>query len=231
MPGVLIETGLSRFDIGAQVQAGYTFPAGVELGVNYNHGLLNVASTSFDYQSLYNRYAGITVGYRFGKRHTGQPQPVKDPERPDKATVTGAPKVLFAELGGPGGLLSLNYDTRFQKSVNGLGIRFGLGLLFDPYSSGISIPVALNYLAGTQSHFLEVAGGASFIRFKEENQDSWYNFEKESFLAPFAWAGYRYQPLHQKFVFRAGFTQFFGVGMPVFMKLPVPSLSFGYSLR
>ena len=90
---------------------------------------------------------------------------------------------------------------------------------------------AIFRLEGGKAHFFELAAGTSFYHFKKENQDSWFDFTETSFLAPFAWIGYRYQPIERKFVFRAGFTQFIGVRMPEFQRFPYPALSFGYSLK
>lgn len=128
-------------------------------------------------------------------------------------------------------MLSFNYDTRLTKSHAGLGIRAGAGLLFDFYSFGYAVPVALNYLVGEGDHHLEAAAGVSLFHFKERNQDSWFDFAEDNFVTPFAWIGYRYQPVQKKFVFRAGFTQFTRSGMPVVLRFPVPGFSFGYSIR
>jgi hypothetical protein len=230
VPGILIEGGLNKFDLGANAVVGYAFGAGLELAINYNQGLLNVAGQYSDYKSLQNRYLGLSLGYRFGKAVASGPatgEQLPEVQKPD----TERAKAVYAELGGPGGFLSLNYDTRFRKATSGLGIRFGAGLIFDPYGAGFTLPLAFNYLAGRGPHFLELAGGASFFHFQQRNQDGWFGFEKENFLAPFAWAGYRYQPLHKKFVFRAGFNKFIGPDMPGYLQVPVPGLSFGYSIR
>lgn len=226
-PSLLIETGLNKFDLGANAQAGYAFSFGLEASVAYTHGLLNVATHSFDYKSLKNQHLSFTLGYRF-KRPASTSKSEAEPTPP---TATKPTRVLYAEVGGPGGFLSFNYDTRLTKSYTGLGIRAGVGILFDPYSVGFTVPVALNYLTGEGAHHLELSGGASFFHFKEKNQDGWFNFSEENFVAPFVWVGYRYQPVQNKFVFRAGFTQFTKSGMPLVLRLPVPSLSFGYSLQ
>ncbi|HEY0040925.1 MAG TPA: hypothetical protein VGB71_09695 [Flavisolibacter sp.] len=230
VPGILIETGLNKLDLGLNVLAGYELSKGLNANMTYHHGIRNVGNQSVDYHSLTNRHVGFTVGYSFRRQTNAESSNLKTGTE-EAITVSHPAKALYAELGGPGGFVSLNYDTRFTKSGKGLGLRAGAGLLFDPYGVGFSIPVALNYLAGKRAHLLELAAGASFFHFEEKNQDGWFDFTEESFLAPFVWAGYRYQPDDKKFVFRAGFTQFIGVEMPVFMRLPVPSLSFGYSIK
>jgi hypothetical protein len=143
-------------------------------------------------------------------------------------------KNVYAELSGPGGFLSFNYDTRLTKSSNGLGVRAGVGFLFDFYNAGYTVPAGLNYLVGKENNFLELGAGISFFHFKEKNQDSWFNFDKENFLTQFISVGYRYQPLHKNFTFRAGLCQFFNDhNLPTILGLPAlyPSLSFGYSIR
>ena len=48
----------------------------------------------------------------------------------DHLVTDRPPHALFMELGGTGLALSMNYDTRFSKRVDGLGIRMGLGFSF-----------------------------------------------------------------------------------------------------
>jgi hypothetical protein len=230
VPGFLFEGGLSRRDLGLGILAGYALPSGLNANVTYNHGLVNVATRSFDYKSLKNRHLGLTIGYSFRQKTIAERDELKT-AREQAPTDLLAERALYAELGGPGGFLSFNYDIRFTKSNKGMGIRAGIGTLFDPYNVGVTIPVALNCLLGEKAHFFELAAGTSFYHFKEKNQDGWFNFSKPSFLAPFAWVGYRYQPVERKFVFRAGFTQFIGIRMSGYQRFPYPSLSFGYSLK
>lgn len=232
VPGLLVEGGLNKFDLGAGVLLGYLFSSRIGLNAFYVHGLANVATHSFDYSRLQNRSFGLTASYTFRERSEEQRQALDalaEQRRLQKRTST----VLYLELGGSSGLASLNYDTRFTQSYKGLGLRLGAGLISDlSTSSGPVASAALNHLTGKRSHFLELATGATFFHYTEKNQDSWVQFGQESLVAPFVWAGYRYQPLEQRFVFRAGFCQFFTpVTMPGFLKAPVPSLSFGYRLQ
>jgi hypothetical protein len=59
---------LKRFDIGANVTAGYMVPAGFMISLNYNFGLSNLVpgGNSSD-GKLLNRYFGIRIGYVFNK--------------------------------------------------------------------------------------------------------------------------------------------------------------------
>ena len=106
---------------------------------------------------------------------------------------------------GPGGLLSVNFESRFFKGVNGPGFKAGLG--FAPYglferscNTGgvITIPAGLNYLFGRKDHFFEMgAGGALMFGggtkvYCIDIEDSFFE-TGETFYA-YALLGYRYQP-------------------------------------
>jgi hypothetical protein len=226
----LVEGGLNKGDLGLGLVVGYELAGGINAGVAYNHGLVNVATHSFQYKSLKNRHFAFTLGYSFKETTITERSKFKRTREQTK-TASAAARALYAELGGPGGFLSFNYDTRLTRSFKGFGIRAGFGLLFDADNVGYTIPVALNYLLGDNAHFFELAAGGSFHHFEIRNQDSWFHFPKTNFLAPFGWIGYRYQPVERKFVFRAGLTHLVGERMPEYARLPYPSLSFGYSLR
>lgn len=230
VPSLLVEGGLNMGDLGLGAVAGYELPSGMNVNVSYNYGLVNVATNSFDYKSLKNRYLAFTLGYSFKQRTITERSEFRR-IREQTTTASWPARAYYAELGGAGGFLSFNYDTRLTKSYNGLGIRAGAGLLFDFDNVGYTIPVALNYLWGDKAHFFELAAGASFHHFKITDQDSWFHFSKTNFLAPFGWIGYRYQPVERKFVFRAGVTHLIGERMPEYARFPYPSLSFGYSIK
>lgn len=229
VPSLLIESGLNRGDLGLGVLAGYELSTGVSLNLAYNEGLVDVATHSFDYKSLKNRHLALTIGYSFKQKDIAERSVFKT-IRQQTTSASRPASAFYAELAGPG-FLSFNYDKRLTKSFKGPGIRAGVGIIFNFNDVGFTVPVALNYLLGYKAHYLELAAGSSFYHIKETNQDAPFNFLKTSFLAPFGWFGYRYQPVERKFVFRAGFTKFIGVRMPKFLDLPHPSLSFGYSIK
>ena len=209
---------------------GCQFASGVNYNITYNHGLLNVATHSFDYTMLRNRYLGVTVGYQFRQSVVGSSRtslPTIEPIKPS----TSSAKAVFAELGGTGGFLSINYDTRLTNSNKGWGLRVGVGTITDLNSFGLTVPFGLNYLSGERSHFFEMALGVTYFSFSEQNQDSWFSFRNLKFLAPYLWVGYRYQPNDKRFFFRGGFNQFFASGLSGFVAYPFPSFSFGYSFR
>ena len=142
-------------------------------------------------------------------------------------------KSVYGELGGPGIFLSANYDTRLANSNKGLGVRAGVGTIFDQYSLGFTLPVGLNYLLGKEKNFLELGVGASYIHFIAKNQDGWFNFKKENFVATYGWIGYRYQPPKNGFTFRAGLCPFFNdINFPnIAGSFMYAGLSFGYSFQ
>lgn len=142
-------------------------------------------------------------------------------------------KNVYAELGAPG-FLSANYDMRLSDSNKGLGFRVGVGTIFDVYTFGVTVPVGINYLIGMEKHFLELGAGVSYVYLPRVNQDQPFNFRKESFLASYVFAGYRYQPSQKKFTFRAGLCKLFNdINIPAVLGISnlLPSVSFGYSLR
>src|SRR6185312_8168067 len=56
------------------------------------------------------------------------------------------PQAVYFLIGGSGPILSVNYDRRFQKRLNGAGFAVGLGFWGVSGASIFSIPVSLNYL-------------------------------------------------------------------------------------
>jgi hypothetical protein len=164
VPGILIESGLKRYDFGINALAGYQLANGFNVSVAYNHGIMNAVRSSADLRSLRNQHIGIALGYSFRQRTTTERvERVKKAEEAN--TPAKAAKAVYAELGSPG-FLSFNYDARLTKSQKGLGMRAGVGLLFDFEGVGFSLPVAANYLFGDRAHFVELAGGATFYSFR-----------------------------------------------------------------
>lgn len=122
---------------------------------------------------------------------------------------------LQLEAFGKSGLFSLNYDARFAKKEKGIGFTLGLGgapLGLGGYScnSGfqLSFPVGLNYLAGKDKHLLEL--GAGFVpaissgtkRFCTLPPDEKYFFSDDTGSYGYLLAGYRYQPISKKLIYR-----------------------------
>lgn len=120
-------------------------------------------------------------------------------------------KVIFGELLGQTSLVSLNYDTRFEKGkVNGWGMRVGAGLysgmaceICDFVTGGIgSFPVSVNYLLGKKNHHLELGTGVTFHAIKKNNDIRpfiGFNGGKSTKNYGSFTVGYRYQEI-QNFI-------------------------------
>ena len=138
-------------------------------------------------------------------------------------TTKRAQNVYF-ELLGPGILYSANYDTRFSKRQDGLGIRGGVSYTNIDDLSIFSLPVQLNYLLGKNGRYFEMGFGATYATgggdiFGEDNGNESTVFGTMTF-------GYRRQPVEGGFMFRAGVSPIITQGsfIPYW-----PYLSFGYS--
>lgn len=148
------------------------------------------------------------------------------------SAMSQAAKAIYFELGGPG-LASLNFDTRFSSKEDGIGGRAGIGgfTLRSEFSDGtttstehvtvIFIPLGLNYMLGKDSkNYFEIGAGVTPVIASSSLSD-------ENFSSTFGYAlfGYRMQPLHGGFSFRAFVCPIFGS----FGFVPYyGGLSFGY---
>lgn len=137
---------------------------------------------------------------------------------------------IYAELLGPGLLLSINYDARFTKRRDGWGGRLGVGYLADRSSSLITIPLQLNYLIGQNTHFLELGLGATYINYNDDtDHDEAYFFSLDDLSVVFGTTtiGYRYQPVNSGFNFRGSINPLFNThGIYPFL-----GISFGYTFK
>ena len=122
-----------------------------------------------------------------------------------KMVVTDRPpQAAYFQLGGAGPILSVVYDRRFNKRVNGLGFGVGLGFWAETDISIFSIPVQVNYLLGKQNHFIELAGGTTYVTAAE----SFFDTDASGFIHHIN-IGYRHQPTRGGFFFRGGFSPLF----------------------
>lgn len=147
------------------------------------------------------------------------------------------PKAFFVEAGGAGlSLLSFNFETRFARSLNGLGLRVGASFLGLGSFGMATLPVQLTYLLGRRGSYFEMGAGAtlfhgysSFFRNKDYGRDS---EPKDSYtkLIGTTTFGFRYQPVKGGFMFRAGFSPFLHIedGDVIFFPY-MPYISLGYS--
>ena len=144
------------------------------------------------------------IGILFAQKDTVR---LREISRDSKGVVTDRPpQAVYFLFGGSGPLLSVNYDRRFQKRVNGAGFAVGLGFYGESGITIFSVPVSVNYLFGNNSHFLEIAGGATFISgsvnlFGSNSSGSGFFYHIN--------AGYRYQPTKGGFFFRGGISPLF----------------------
>lgn len=156
-----------------------------------------------------------------------------------KDTLQYKPKSIYLEAFGPGSFYSLNFDTRFKKFQNGLGMRVGFGYIFVDNENAISVPFVLNYLFGKNKHFFELGAGATYYYNFNKNYSQYLlypNFPEQpsngfsqygsGVIGTFT-TGYRYQPVKGGFTFRAGNS--------IIIKhefLPFwPYVSFGYAFK
>ncbi len=137
-------------------------------------------------------------------------------------------EAVFVEVKGSGINLTLNYDTRFSKKINGIGGSIGFGYLGDKYENAMNLPIAVNYLVGSKRNFFEMGIAAVWSEYNIESDDQ-AGFVKTYVTHLQGWAfaviaGYRYQQAGKIF-FRIDAT-------PVFSKCktyPLAGFSVGYS--
>ncbi|MFZ4634106.1 MAG: hypothetical protein ACOYNO_07865 [Saprospiraceae bacterium] len=134
------------------------------------------------------------------------------PSTPDRLN-----KAIYVEALGNGPLISLNYDTRLKKGIQGgLGLRAGVGTINveGTDSNGtsvdvniISVPVALNYLVGQKRSAFEAGVGVTPIYLANEllNDNGIYTNEGLSVVG-FLNAGYRFHSIRNGVMFRLTWT-------------------------
>lgn len=140
-------------------------------------------------------------------------------------TVTDRPpQAIYAELFGKAIIFSVNYDRRFSKRTDGLGFMVGLGYVESDGASLFSLPFSLNYLLGKKGKFLELGAGATYLSGSATDISN-ISSSGSSFIGNLT-IGYRSQPEHGGFMFRAGITPFFFKNnfLPYY-----PYVSFGYN--
>ncbi|WP_345947831.1 hypothetical protein ABDD95_13345 [Mucilaginibacter sp. PAMB04274] len=132
---------------------------------------------------------------------------------------------IFVELGGPGLLLSANYDTRFVNRHDGVGGRLGVGYLSISDNSLLTVPLQINYLLGRNNRYFELGIGATFVSSRGDENDFLSLDNAQNTIGTMTF-GYRYQPEEGGFNFRAALN-------PVFNKhdfFPFfGGVSFGYT--
>ena len=153
-------------------------------------------------------------------------------------TVAG--KLFYAELGGPGVIMSANFDARFNPNARlGFGYRLGVGFGVGEFQEGInqwgytdyvtrtyySIPLGLNYVLGKPNspHTFEVGAGVTFLTRKVALY--YYDVEKTGNVIGALTFMYRIMPVNGGFSFRVGLTPIIGTGGDLY---PMGAIGFGY---
>lgn len=153
-------------------------------------------------------------------------------------TETRAQNAVYLELGGNGGLYSVNFDRRVADA---LAVRVGIATwstedLFlgdEAEVSIVSVPVTVSWVPAASSRGVEVGGGVLLgNRSREEPFEG--GETSAGFVSLTGILGYRYQPADGGFMFRIAFTPFFGLGdedeaYPEKGFMPSAGLSVGYT--
>ena len=159
---------------------------------------------------------------------------------------TAAGKLFYFELGGPGVVMSANYDSRFtSKTRLGFGYRLGIGIIqncliegdsdYDNSMKGLyeqftkstyTFPAGLNYVFGRPNKFsvFEIGAGITYLT-QKMSLYHWDVKKPGNVVGHFAFM-YRIMPLNKGFSFRGGFTPMIGTAGDLF---PMGAVSFGYS--
>lgn len=160
----------------------------------------------------------------------------------NKFKELGPRKNVYVELGGNGIAFNVMYESRFHKTSDGLGIKFGLG----GFSSGdlkvFTFPVGLNWLLSKDNkNFFEMGLGATLLHYDDNYYWNWSNepgriypvdvaglniYDKNSIFGHMT-LGYRRQPTNGGITWGVAVTpQFNQHGFwPIWI-----GLKFGYSI-
>jgi hypothetical protein len=135
------------------------------------------------------------------------------------------PRTAFLELGGPGLAITVNYDTRFGKTIDKWGYRIGTGYYNTGANSVFTVPFQINYLYGKTTSFLELGAGTTFLISHGSTNGTVFQFDNITGFIGTATIGYRYQQADGGMNFRIGFV-------PIFSDegiTPAGGLSIGYT--
>ena len=148
-----------------------------------------------------------------------------------------ARNALYVELGGSGGVASMNYERR----ISAARLRIGAAqwsvddLLGGGSESYLIIPLTVSSVRGSGRHHLETGGGVGFGRYSQTSSlDD--TKSSDSFVTLSGIIGYRFQKPGSGFLFRAVFTPMYGLGdedvaWPQRGFYPLAGISFGYAFR
>ena len=156
-----------------------------------------------------------------------------------------ANKLVYTELGGPGVIMSANFDSRFKSNERlgfgyRLGVGFGVGKVKTKWvdnqwgytyienikRSYYSIPAGLNYVFGksNSAKTFEVGGGVTFLTHKVSLY--FRQVEKQGHVIGFLAFMYRIMPENGGFSFRIGCTPIIGTSGDL---MTMGAVGFGYA--
>ena len=112
---------------------------------------------------------------------------------PEEKRFSPKAQQVYLEALGPGLLYSINYDQRFFKRENGLGIRIGASRYKGEEGENRStVPVQINYLFGQVGRYFEVGAGTTYGGGKDISNPTTGDFIGTATI------GYRRQPYQTK---------------------------------
>ena len=140
---------------------------------------------------------------------------------------------VYVELLGNGGVYSVNYERALTPAVR---VRVGAAswttdsFWSDAETRIQTFPITLHVVSGGGAHHLETGIG---VLPGHRGRDRDFGMSG-GFVSLIAFVGYRFEPPPRRFVFRAGFTPFYGFGDPS-VAYPeqgfLPSLGFSFGAR
>jgi len=159
-------------------------------------------------------------------------------------------KQIYVEWGGPGVVLSANFDARFKlNSRLGLGYKLGVGYGTEKFDDSwvrflkmvdilyflkeseferpfYTFPMGLNYAFGNpnKASSFEVGGGVTLLTRRVSLY--YYEMKKPGYMIGFLSFMYRIMPVQGNFSFRAGFTPIIGTSGDLF---PMGAIGIGYT--
>lgn len=128
---------------------------------------------------------------------------------------------FFLEWRGNAYSYSLNIDHLINRQIS---IRAGISVLPGIFSTGLVAPIMFNYLAGQETHFLELGIGAVVGGETTSTETGGIG------MIPTMTIGYRQQPPNGGLLFRAGFTPFI-IPSEINFFQPWGGISLGYTFR
>lgn len=153
-----------------------------------------------------------------------------------------ANKLFYSEYGGPGVIMSADFDSRFKTNERlGFGFRlgagFGIGEFYDQqpnqwgYNEYVTrtyytIPAGLNYVFGKSdsAKTFELGAGVTFLT-RKVSLFYYYNNDKPGNIIGFLTFMYRTMPIDGGFSWRIGLTPIIGTSGDLY---PMVAAGFGY---